>query len=129
MSFPDIFKALTPSLEPGDRITITVSAKDNNTETGPSLGRATPIEIVVVRRDLGAYMEQEFRFGSDPLLGGLRKVQRATNLLIEAEKTALTEAKFKADKQEVKSRVGAEGWPGGSEDAVGDYFRLLSGEK
>ena len=129
MSFPEIFKTLTPALEPGDRITITVSAKDNNTETGPSLGRAAPIEIVVVRRDLGAYMEQEFRFGSDPMMGGLRKVQRATNLLIEAEKTALTEAKFQVDKQEVKSRVGAEGWPGGSEDAVGDYFRLLSGEK
>lgn len=129
MSYTDIFKALTPALEPGDRITIALSAKDNNTETGPSVGRAAPIEIVVVRRDLGAYMEQDFKFGSDPMMGGLRKIQRATNLLIEAEKTALTEAKFQADKQEVKSRVGAENWPGGSEDAVGDYFRLLSGEK
>ena len=129
VSFTDVFKALNPPLEPGDRITITVGAKDNNTQTGPGMGRAAPIEIVVVRPDLGAYVEQQIGFGSDPLLGGLKKVQRATNLLIEAERTAYTEAKASIDKQDVKSRVGAEGWPGGSEDAVGDYFRLLSGEK
>jgi hypothetical protein len=128
-AFPDLFKTLTPPLEPGDRITITVSAKDNNTETGPSLGRASPIEIVIVRPDLGAYVERDFGFGTDPLLGGLKRVQRATNLLIEAEKTAHTEAKAAVEKQDVKSRVGAEDWPGGAQDAVGDYFRLLSGEK
>ncbi len=129
VSFMEIFKALSPPLEPGDRITINVSAKDNNTETGPGVGRAAPIEIVIVRPDLGAYVEQQFGFGADPLLGDLRKVQRATNLLVEAEKTARTEEKSVVEKQDVKSRVGAEGWPGGSEDAVGDYFRLLSGEK
>jgi hypothetical protein len=128
-AFTDVFKALDPPLEPGDRVTITVSAKDNNTETGPSLGRASPIEIVIVRPDLGAYVERDFRFGSDPLLGGLKRVQRATNLLVEADRTANTEAKAVVEKQDVKSRVGAEGWPGGSQDAVGDYFRLLSGEK
>jgi len=131
VTFPEIFKTLAPPLEPGDRITITVSAKDNNTESaaGPGVGRAAPIEIVIVRPDLGAYVEQQFGFGTDPLLGGLRHVQRATNLLIEAERTAYTEAKSPVDKQDVKSRVGAENWPGGSQDAVGDYFRLLSGEK
>lgn len=129
VSFMEIFKTLSPPLEPGDRITINVSAKDNNTETGPGVGRAAPIEIVIVRPDLGAYVEQEFGFGSDPLLGDLRKVQRATNLLVEAEKTAHTEIKATVEKQDVKSRVGPEGWPGGAEDAVGDYFRLLSGEK
>ena len=69
VSFLDMFKGLAPPLEPGDRITITVSAKDNNTETGPGVGRAAPIEIIVVRPDLGAYVEQQFAFGSDPLLG------------------------------------------------------------
>jgi hypothetical protein len=129
VTFADVFKAINPAFEPGDRITISVSAKDNNTETGPGLGRATPIEIVVVRPDLGAYVEQNFGFGSDPLLGGLTKVQRATNLLVDPTRTANTEAKAKVEKQDVKSRVGAEDWPGGSEDAVGDYFRLLSGQK
>ena len=129
VSFTDVFKAMSPPLEPGDRITITVGAKDNNTQTGPGMGRAAPIEIVVVRPDLGSYVEQNFGFDQGSLLGGLKKVQRATNLLIEAERTAYTEAKAQVDKQDVKSRVGAEGWPGGSEDAVGDYFRLLSGEK
>ncbi len=129
VTFLDMFKGLAPPLEPGDRITITVSAKDNNTEPGPGVGRAAPIEIIVVRPDLGAYVEQQFAFGSDPLLGNLRKVKRATNLLIEAEKTTITEAKAAVEKQDVKSRAGSEGWPGGAEDSVGDYFRLLSGEK
>src|SRR6185437_2341144 len=129
-SFLDLFKTLTPPLEPGDRITIVVSAKDNNTTaSGPGVGRAAPVEIVIVRPDLGAYVEQRFGFGADPLLGGLRKVKRETNLLIEAERTAHTEAKSPVEKHDVKSRVGAESWPGGAQDAVGDYFRLLSGEK
>jgi len=124
-TFTDIFKELPP-LVPGERVTINVSARDFNGGVGRS---SPPFVFTVVRPDLGTYSEGQFGFDTDPLLGGLRRVQRATNLLIEAERTARTEAKATVEKQEVKSRAGAENWPGGSQDAVGDYFRLLSGEK
>lgn len=124
-TFADIFKELPP-LVPGERVTVNVSATDYNGGVGRS---SPPFVFTVVRPDLASYREGEFGFDTDPLLGGLRKVQRATNLLIEAERTARTEAKAAIEKQEVKSRAGAENWPGGSQDAVGDYFRLLSGEK
>ena len=136
-SFTEIFKNTSPPLMPGERVTLTVWAKDNNPTPGnsgpgnptPGKGKSESFTFTVVQPDLGTYVEQQFGFGSDPLLGGLKRVQRATNLLIEAERTTHTEAKGIVEKQEVKSRVGAENWPGGSQDAVGDYFRLLSGEK
>ncbi|MCX5658095.1 MAG: hypothetical protein NTW19_00030 [Planctomycetota bacterium] len=127
--FSEMFKALSPGLEPGDRVTITLSAKDNNTESGPSLGRSPPIQIVVVRPDLAGFKEQQFGFAGESALGGLRKVKRATNLLVDPERTVRKEDAQKVDRQDLKSRVGAEAFPSGSEDAVGDYFRLLSGEK
>lgn len=128
-SFTEIFKGLSPTLEPGDRVKLTVSAKDNNTETGPSLGRSLPIEIVVVRPDLAGFIEHQFGFEAHSLLGGLKKVQRATNLLIEPPKTVRTQPKVEFEKHMLKARVGQESWPSGSEDLIGDYFRLLSGEK
>ena len=136
-SFAEVFKTLSPPLMPGERVTLTVWAKDTNPSPGnpgpgnptPGKGRSESFTFTVVQPDLGTYVEQQFGFGADPLLGGLKRVQRATNLLIEAERTTHTEAKGTVEKQEVKSRVGAENWPGGAQDAVGDYFRLLSGEK
>ncbi len=128
-TFAEVFKALNPPLQPGDRITITVSAKDNNTETGPSLGRSLPVEIVVVRPDLAGFVEQQYGFGGAGLLGGLKKLNRNTDLLIEPEKTVRTETAMKPEKAAVKSRVSQESWPSGSEDAVGSYFQLLSGQK
>ena len=125
--FLDFLKTLSPPLQPGDRIAITVSAKDNNTETGPSLGRSQPIEIVVVRQDLAAFTEKQFGFDTPTLLGGLSRVKRETDLLVDPVKTVRTEAKQEIDRQALKSRVAQEGWPSGSEDAIGDYFRLLSG--
>lgn len=127
--FLEVFKTLSPPLEPGDRITLTVSAKDNNTETGPSLGRSLPIEIVVVRQDLAGFVEQQYGFDAQSLLGGLKKVQRATNLLIEPIRTVRTEVRQPLERQDVKARVSQETWPRGAEDLVGDYFRLLAGEK
>jgi hypothetical protein len=38
--FTEIFKGLDPALQPGDRIRIELTAKDNNTETGPGVGRS-----------------------------------------------------------------------------------------
>jgi hypothetical protein len=128
--FTSLLKDLSPGLEPGDRITITLSARDNNTETGPSLGKSLPIEIVVVRPDLAAFVEQKLALGGDEAaLGGLQRIKRATDLLVDPQRTVRTQAKLPIEAQAVKSRVGQESWPSGSEDAVGDYFRLLSGEK
>ena len=126
--FADMFKALDPPLEPGDRITITLTAKDNNTETGPGAGRSPPVEIVVVRPDLAGFVEQQFGFGGAALLGGLQKVKRTTDLLIEASKTVRTETKQAVDKQPLKVGTGSETIPGGGDDAMADYFNLLSGE-
>jgi len=125
--FLDFLKTLSPPLQPGDRITITVSAKDNNTETGPGLGRSRPVEIVVVRQDLSGFVEKQFGFGSQTLLSGLSRVKRETDLLVDPVKTVRTEAKQEIDRQTVKSRVAQETWPSGAEDATSDYFRLLSG--
>jgi hypothetical protein len=125
--FTDIFESLSPRLEPGDRITLTVTATDNNTETGPRVGRSQPVEIVIVRQDLAGFVEKKFGFQAHALLGGLHKIKRATNLLVDPVKTVRSEAKLDIAKHKVRSRVGADTWPSGAEDAVGDYFRLLSG--
>jgi hypothetical protein len=125
--FADMFKALTPPLQPGDRMTVVLTARDNNTETGPGAGKSLPIEIVVVRPDLSGFVEQNFGFGAASLLGGLQKIKRATDLLVEAPKTVRTEKTPPADKQPINVRAGQEPWPGGSTDAVADYFNLLSG--
>jgi hypothetical protein len=129
----DIFKqplaGLTPPLEPGDRVTIRLRATDNNTETGPRVGRAQPLEIVVVRPDLAQFVEKDYGFGHRSLLGEIRKIKRSTNLLVDPQKTVRTEEKFDIQRKKLKSRVSQESWPSGSEDAVGDYFRLLSGEQ
>ncbi len=127
--FTGVFKTLTPPLQPGDRITITVTAKDNNTENGPSVGRSLPLEIVVVRPDLAKFIEDEFGFGGPGAQAGLAKLKRNTDLLIEAEKTVLTEATAKAEKAKLSSRVGHESTPAGMEDQVGSYLQLLSGQK
>ena len=126
--FADMFKTLDPPLQPGDRITITLIAKDNNTETGPGAGRSPPVEIVVVRPDLAGFVEQQFGFGGAALLGGLQKVKRTTDLLIEASKTVRTETNQPVDKQPLKVGTGSETIPGGGDDAMADYFNLLSGE-
>jgi hypothetical protein len=126
--FADMFKTLDPPLQPGDRITITLTAKDNNTETGPGAGRSLPVEIVVVRPDLAGFAEQPFGFGGETLLGGLQKVKRVTDLLIDAAKTVRTEADQPVDRQPLKVRTDPETVPGGGDDAMADYFNLLSGE-
>lgn len=125
--FAELFKGLSPPLEAGDRITLNVLARDNNTETGPRLGRAQPVEIVIVRPDLAAFTEKRFGFDAQGLLGGLVKIKRETDLLVEPVRTVRTEARQEVARHDLKSRVADETWPSGAEDAVGDYFRLLSG--
>jgi hypothetical protein len=125
--FAEMFKTLDPALQPGDRVTITLTAKDNNTETGPGIGKSLPVEIVVVRPDLTGFVEQQFGFGTPSLLDGLKKVKRSTDLLVEPDKTVRTEKVAPVDKQALKVRSSQEPWPGGSGDATADYFNLLSG--
>jgi len=125
--FAGMFKALDPALQPGDRVTITLTARDNNTESGPGVGKSLPVEIVVVRPDLTGFVEQQFGFGTPSLLEGLKKVKRTTDLLVEPDKTVRTEKAPAVDKQALKVRPNQEPWPGGTGDAAADYFNLLSG--
>ena len=125
--FPEALKAVSPPLEPGDRVTLSVSARDNNTETGPGTGRSQSVEIVIVREDLAGFVEKRFGFDAQALLGGLHKIKRATDLLVDPVKTIRTEAKHEVARHDLRARVTDEAWPSGAEDAVGDYFRLLSG--
>ena len=125
--FAEALQALSPPLEPGDRVTLTVSARDNNTESGPGVGHSQSVQIVVVREDLAGFIEKRFGFEAQALLGGLHKIKRATDLLVDPVKTIRTEAKHDIVRHELRSRVTHETWPSGAEDAVGDYFRLLSG--
>jgi hypothetical protein len=125
--FAEAFKALDPPLQPGDRVTIELAAKDNNTETGPGLGRSRPLQLVIVQPDLAQFTERTYGFESAMLLGGLKRLKRATNLLIEPQRTVRTEKEQPVEKLKTEARLNAEAWPSGAEDAVGDYFRLLSG--
>ncbi|MEI8138804.1 MAG: hypothetical protein WCI03_02940 [bacterium] len=127
--FTEAFKALNPGLLPGDRIRVELSARDNNTETGPGVGRSRSLQIVVVRPDLAQFTEKSFGFQQTELLAGLKKVKRATNLLVEPERAVRAEKAQAIDKQKLEARLNSESWPSGAEDAVGDYFRLISGGK
>ena len=128
-TFAEAFAGLDPPPAPGDRIRIHLTARDNNTETGPGVGRSKLIEIIVVRPDLGRFTEKRFGLESIALLGGMRRIKRITDLLIEPPRTVRTEKARTLEKHALKSRTAPEIWPSGSEDAVGDYFRLLSGGK
>ncbi len=127
--FSEMFQALTPPLAPGDRIVLSVVARDNNSETGPGLGRSQPLEIVVVAADLAAFAERRFGFGEHALLGGLSRVKRQTDLLIEPGRAVRTQEAREIARHELRARVNQESWPSGSEDAVGQYFQVLSGGK
>ncbi|MCH8149452.1 MAG: hypothetical protein IH987_15960 [Planctomycetes bacterium] len=131
--FQGMFQSLDPRLAPGDRITLSLSAKDNDVETGPQLGRSRTLKIVIVSPDLRGFVDGGVAgFGSDTLaaglLGELELAKRALNLLVDPEKTIRTEPAREMEKTDVKSRVAQESSPPGSEDAVSNYFDLLSGQ-
>ncbi len=125
--FAEMFAALDPALQPGDRITLTLTARDNNTETGPGIGKSLPVEIVIVRPDLSGFVEKKFGFGTPALLGGLQKVKRATDLMVDPVKTVRTETPQPVEKQDIKVRAEHESAPASAGDAQADYFNLLSG--
>jgi hypothetical protein len=128
--FTDVFADLSPPLEPGDRVTLHLTIRDNNTETGPGSGRSAPLEVVVVRPGLGRFVEKEFTFDDrQALLRGLKRVDRATNLLVQPPAATRTEVEQPIERIDVDAQVNQESWPRGAEDAVSNYFRLLSGEE
>ena len=49
--FEDIFKGISPALALGDQIEIYLTVKDNNTKTGPGVGRSQAIKILLAGRD------------------------------------------------------------------------------
>lgn len=129
-TFEEVFKSLDPALAPGDKVVLELAARDNNTETGPGLGRSHKLTFVVVRPDLGAFTERDYNFATRAsVLGGLQKVKRVTDLLVEGRRTVRTEDAQEVEKKEIKARVRTESWPGGAEDRVGAYFELLSGSR
>jgi hypothetical protein len=126
--FPDPFAELDPPLAPGDRVSLEVVALDNNSETGPGAARSSAYEVVVVQDDLGAYAEARLGFGaSTALLRGLKRVKRNTTLLVEPDRTVRSEDRVEIEAHDLDARNSPDLWPAGSEDSIGDYFRLLSG--
>ncbi len=132
--YQQIFNGLDPPLAPGDRIAITLTAKDNDTENGPNLGRSRTLTMVVVSPDLRGFVgNRDAGFGSGEkaagLLAELERDPRALNLLVSPEKTIRTEPAREMEKKEIQSRVTRESSSPGNEDSVSNYFDLLSGQQ
>jgi hypothetical protein len=126
--FKGVFGEFEPALAPGDQITFSLAVEDNRVPKGAT-GRSEQVRIRIVSEGLGEFVEKEFGFGRRHLLGELHKIKRETNLLVQPEKSIRTEKKIERDKKALTTHVSKESWPSGAEDAVGDYFRLLSGEE
>ncbi len=129
--FQNIFRGISPRLAPGDRIKLWLTAKDNNTVTGPGMGKSEPLQILLVGAGFGMFVQNEFdlksRRESALLLRGLKQVKRSTDLLQAPTRTVRTEAPIKLKKHIVDARPGKKTMLGESEDDVGRYFDLLSG--
>jgi hypothetical protein len=129
--FQNIFRGISPRLAPGDRVKLWLTAKDNNTETGPGLGKSQTLQILLVGAGFGMFVQNEFdlksRRESALMLKGLKQVRRSTDLLKAPIRTVRTEAPLKLKKHIVDARPGKKTMLGESEDDVGRYFDLLSG--
>ncbi len=131
--FQGMYADLQPPLSPGDRITFKLTARDNDVETGPNLGQSREVRIVIVSSDLSGFVEGAVGFGlgeeAAGLLAEIERVPRALDLLVSPKRTIRTEPEREAFKQDVKSRIAQEAQPPGNEDAVSNYFDLLSGRR
>ena len=112
--FTEIFKGVQPAPDRGDEITITLTAKDNNTETGPGRGRSETFKILVAGGGPGGgFTGTQYGFIEDSdLAAGLRmmateRVGRNTNLLQRAEKRVRTQPPMKIQGSEVARAVPA----------------------
>ena len=131
--FEQIFAGIQPPLAPGDQLRISLSAKDNNVETGPGLGKSEWIEILLVGSGFGMFTEGELslagRRESALSLLQAHRVKRATDLLQEPVKTVRTEKPQEFKKQTIEARPGQKTMLSQAEDDVGRYFELLSGSR
>lgn len=128
-AFKSLFKDLEPPLQPGDRVTIRLTAKDNNIETGPGLGRSQPFEILIVRPDLEGFVDKDFGVGnleSELGLEELMKVKRTKDLLVDPPKNLRTEKERKIGRQKLKAQARQDSWPSKDQDATSRYFDALS---
>ena len=129
-AFSDLFSEIDPPV-PGERVVLRLLARDNNSETGPGVGRAAPVTIEVIGRDLAAFRERGRRgFGSGGLLGGLERISRRTDLLVMPTQTVIQQDTFEVERSRVRAQVDSgTGAAGAGDDAVGAYFRLLAGSE
>jgi len=132
--FSAVFKDAQPPIRPGEKITITVSAVDNNTESeaGPGQGISAPLEVIVVAQDLSAFALSDYLFMDQRaamMLGQLRTTKRNTDLLVSPKKTVRTQKEFAIDRHELKTNVAKEALGPATEDEAARYFLGLSGGK
>jgi len=132
--FSAVFKDAQPPIRPGEKITVTVTATDNNTENeaGPGQGMSAPLEIIVVAQDLSAFALSDYLFMDQRaamMLGQLRTTKRNTDLLVSPKKTVRTQKEFAIDRHELKTNVAKEALGPATEDEAARYFLGLSGGK
>jgi hypothetical protein len=136
-TYKDVFAALSPAPVPGDVFLITAVATDNNTETGPGVGRSQPVEIVVVAQDPGRFAAGDASFGNARRNSGsagfdfgkaLTTSQRSTPYLRMPQKEVVTEDKVKVSRQIVNTQVKTDRLSGGAEQQYGEYTERLMKE-
>lgn len=131
-SFMKIFNELQPGLAPGDKVTISLTARDNNTETGPGFSRSEPLEFVVVGVGFAGWTDDavgsiQAREHSALGLQEWGRTPRSTDLMQPVEPLFKTEKPREIAKHDVQSPVGQEITPALGQDGIGRYLELLSG--
>lgn len=130
--FRSIYRGMRPKLKPGDRVTLSMWAQDNNTETGPGRSRSDSLEFVVVSRGTDAFALAEIgsiasRDKSAMVLADLERVEKSEELMAPPEKILTTERPRDLRKLELDAVADQEIEPGEFQDAIGRYRELLSG--
>lgn len=130
--FTSIYRGMRPGLTPGDRVTLSMWAQDNNTETGPGRSTSDSLEFVVVSRDTAAFTQAGIgsimrRDESAMALAELERVEKSAELMAPPEKIVSTERPRELRKLELDAVADQEIEPGEFQDAIGRYRELLSG--
>ncbi len=130
--FENLFATLRQPLAPGDKVAIHLTARDNNSESGPGTARSEPFELLIVGASLKGFTQDEFAFMDRRGEIRLREIQltkRATDLLQDPVKTVHTQADQAVGKQAVTAVPGHKAMLDAEEDEVGLFRRLLSGSR
>jgi len=129
--FENLFDGLQPALSAGDRVTVWLTAMDNNTETGPGHGRSESLEMLLIGTQFGAFTESSLDFRdrerSALMLESMGRVARETGLLQEAVRTVRTQPHIPVPQEAVSAAPAQHSMLGQTEDELGRYFELLSG--